>query len=81
MKTTYTHTLPTIRAESLSGRENKRLLLSADFEHLCATNGANTLGGRAAILHGDGPGVLYFPLGATFNTITLHDNPPQSTYQ
>ena len=51
-------------------------MLLADLEHLGATNGANALGGGAAILHGDGFGVLHFPLGAALYTITLHGTPP-----
>ena len=46
----------------------------ADAEHLGATVGAHTLGGRLAILHGNGPGVLHFPIGAAFNTLGLHQS-------
>jgi len=56
--------------------KNKRFLLGADFKHLGAACRAHTLGSRAAVLHGDGLGIFHFLLGAAFNTITLHLNPP-----
>jgi hypothetical protein len=55
-------------------------LLGADFEHFGAADGADALGGGAAILHRDGLGILHFSLGAAFNTISLHSNPPLKTY-
>jgi hypothetical protein len=46
--------------------------LFADAEHLGAADGANALGCRFAVLHGDCFSVLHFPLGAALYTITLH---------
>ena len=50
--------------------------LFTDTEHLGAANGADALGGRTTILHGDGLGALHLPLGAALYTITLHGTPP-----
>jgi len=50
--------------------------LLSDLEHFGAANGADALGGGAAILHGDALGALHFPLGAALYTITLHETPP-----
>jgi hypothetical protein len=54
----------------------KLIKLLADFEHFGAANGANTLSGRTAILHGDGLGAFHFLLFAALYTITLHGTPP-----
>jgi hypothetical protein len=43
-----------------------------DSEHLGATRGAHSLGGRPAILHGYALGILHLFLGSAFNTIGLH---------
>ena len=44
----------------------------ANSEHLGPTSRAYALGGRLAVLHGYGFGVLYLLLGTAFHTITLH---------
>jgi hypothetical protein len=46
--------------------------LFADAEHLGAANRAYALGRGFAVLHSDRLGVLHFPLGTAFDTITLH---------
>jgi len=50
----------------------KRELGLANFEHLGVAGRASTLSGGAKILHGDSLGILHFPLGAAFDTITLN---------
>jgi hypothetical protein len=47
-------------------------LFAADSEHLGAADGANALGRRLAIFHGNRLGVLDFPLGAAFHAVSLH---------
>jgi hypothetical protein len=47
-------------------------LLLTDLEHLGATGGTGALGSGAEILHGDGFGILHFPLGAAFDTVSLN---------
>jgi len=59
----------------------EKLLSFTNFEHLGAASWAGALSGGAKILHGDGLGILHFPLGATLDTITLnssHGTPPLS---
>jgi hypothetical protein len=41
-------------------------------EHLSLTSGTYALGGRFAIFHSDGFGILHFLLGFTLNTICFH---------
>lgn len=56
---------------------NTKLKLSfADLEHLGTTDGADPLGSRSAVLHGDGLGAFHDPLGAAFHAITFHKYPP-----
>ena len=47
-------------------------LAFADSEHLGATDWADTLGSRFAVLHLYGLGVAQFPLLAALHTIGLH---------
>jgi len=49
-----------------------RDLCLTDSEHLGSAYRAHALSRRLAILHGDGFGVLYFPLGAAFDAVRLH---------
>jgi hypothetical protein len=49
-------------------------LAPAYLEHLGTANGAGTLGGRTAVLHCNGLGILHFPLGTTLHTIPLHQS-------
>ena len=47
-------------------------LALADTEHLGAACRAHALGRWPAVLHGNGLGILYLPLGAALDTIPLH---------
>jgi len=47
-------------------------LALSDSEHLSAACGAYTLSCRFAILHSYGLGVLHFPFGTAFHTVSLH---------
>ncbi len=47
-------------------------LALSDSEHFSAACGAYTLSRRFAILHSYGLGVLHFPLGTAFHTVSLH---------
>jgi hypothetical protein len=47
-------------------------LAFADPEHLGGADWAHALSSGAAIFHGDGLGILDFPLSAALNTVGLH---------
>jgi hypothetical protein len=57
---------------SLNEFQLETILGFPDSEHLGAAHRADTLGRRLAILHGDGPGVPHFSLGAALDTVGLH---------
>jgi hypothetical protein len=41
-------------------------------EHLGPAYGTYALGGRPAVLHDYASGILHFPFGAAFHTVSLH---------
>ena len=47
-------------------------LALANAEHLRAADGADALGGRLAIFHGDSLGIAHFSLSAALYTVSLH---------
>jgi hypothetical protein len=52
----------------------------ADAEDLGATNRADILSCRLAILHGYDLGISHFPLGPALNTVSLHPDSPFTQY-
>jgi hypothetical protein len=69
------------RIPSLFYRVKYELVLElalTDAEHLGPAGGADTLGGRSAVLHGNDAGVLHFLLGAALDTVCLHLIPPMA---
>ena len=49
----------------------------ADAEHLRAACRAGTLGGGAAVFHGDRLGITHFPPRPALHTVGLHPAPPK----
>ena len=63
--------MPTASSHTTGERQ-----LLADLEHLRAALGADALGGRLTVLHGDRFRTLHFFLGFTFHAIGFHTAPP-----